>query len=528
LALVLAGVAGPLLAGANPGNVLDPLTWRSHLYPEDWTPAHTDDEGRFLHDFSYAGYHNGETPIPENRPEPVISVTDHGADPTGQTDSTSAFQAALDRVRVNGSGTVHVPAGTYRVDGTLAVQASNVVLDGEGPDASRIVFTKTDGMSYDSHLTLQGNVDHSREIELAEDGQPRSTVVRVANASGLEAGMHVGVGWVVTDAFVEEHGMQGTWTVFNGDWQPFFRREIERVDATADPPVVELDVPLRYPAKVRDSASLRVGEGYASECGVQDLGLANAVDRKAALSRDQVHVLELRNVEDCWVENAATFASPASDDRVNGEPAHVQSGGLLVRDSKRVTVANTTIENPQHRGGGGNGYLFEVRSSSEVLMDNDTARNGRHNFIQNWGFGTSGWVLHDSTSTGSTAEHGGLVATPDGSEFHHSLAMANLVDQTTLNDGFDAVNRGDYSSGAGHTATQSVFWNTQGTGHVRSLQYGHGYVIGTTPPLTVTTNPILPGGEGTRPEDYTEGLGTGATLEPASLYEDMLERRTGR
>ena len=35
-------------------------TWRSVLYPENWTPGYTNSSGQFLHDFSYAGYERGE------------------------------------------------------------------------------------------------------------------------------------------------------------------------------------------------------------------------------------------------------------------------------------------------------------------------------------------------------------------------------------------------------------------------------------------------------------------------------------
>ena len=45
--------------------------WRSTLYPEDWTPASTDAEGRYLPDFSYAGYRN-RTPN-QAAPPPHIS-----------------------------------------------------------------------------------------------------------------------------------------------------------------------------------------------------------------------------------------------------------------------------------------------------------------------------------------------------------------------------------------------------------------------------------------------------------------------
>ncbi|HEY9248603.1 MAG TPA: hypothetical protein VIO38_05710, partial [Rariglobus sp.] len=36
--------------------------WRSSLYPQDWTPAFADASGRFLHDFSHAGYRRGAAP----------------------------------------------------------------------------------------------------------------------------------------------------------------------------------------------------------------------------------------------------------------------------------------------------------------------------------------------------------------------------------------------------------------------------------------------------------------------------------
>ena len=57
-------VALLLLIGAHAVAQSD-APWRSSLYPDAWTPAHTDAKGRFLHDFSYAGYRRGEHPIPD-------------------------------------------------------------------------------------------------------------------------------------------------------------------------------------------------------------------------------------------------------------------------------------------------------------------------------------------------------------------------------------------------------------------------------------------------------------------------------
>lgn len=47
------------------------------------------------------------------------SVVDFGAIPDGQTDNTAAFQKALDAAGAAGGGTVTVPSGQYRFDGSL-------------------------------------------------------------------------------------------------------------------------------------------------------------------------------------------------------------------------------------------------------------------------------------------------------------------------------------------------------------------------------------------------------------------------
>ena len=80
---------------------------RSALYPEDWAPGDTYEGGRFLHDFSYAGYLNGVSVPPDNSMSPVIdAVADYEADNTGVTDTTVAIQQAIDAAASSGGGIV--------------------------------------------------------------------------------------------------------------------------------------------------------------------------------------------------------------------------------------------------------------------------------------------------------------------------------------------------------------------------------------------------------------------------------------
>ncbi|MDG1478142.1 MAG: glycosyl hydrolase family 28-related protein [Myxococcota bacterium] len=497
--------------------------WRSALYPSDWTPEHTDGE-HFLHDFSYAGYHNGEDALPEPSGT-VFDVTVYGADATGSSDSNAAIQAAIDAASVSG-GVVYLPTGEYRCDSLLTVTASGVHITGDGPGKTKLFFTLATGVSDVNHLSFTGSLAESDEVLLTADGESRSKTVTVADTAAFSVGDDVSVGWVISDAFVEEHGMADTWWSFNGLWRPFFRRTVVAVDAAAS--TLTLDVPLRYPAQMRDDASVRLESGYISEVSASDLSVSTVADWSDAWSNDRSHAIGMTGVRDGFIDNVVSYESPNSSDT---RGSHLQSGGVIVVHSKRVTVASSTMENAQHRGDGGNGYLFEVSRSAEVLFVDLVGRAGRHNFIQNWDFGASGIVWLRTSS-----EEGAAVYSEDldwltwlgTSEFHHSLAMANLIDSSTTTDGWKAANRNDYSSGAGHTATQSVFWNTAGSGSLSSYQYGNGYIIGTTDVAVDTTVYDVLDSAGTAPEDYSEGLDEGETLNPQSLYEDQLAKRLAR
>lgn len=518
-----------LLTAALSASCAEPF--RSTLFPADWTPDHVDGEGRFLHDFSYAGYHQGEVPLPTVFPGGTVDVVvDHGADPSGVTDSTGAIQAAIDAAELAGGGVVYIPKGLYRCDGVLRVDQSNVAIRGDSPEKSRLYFTRSTDMGYSAHLTFAGSVSREVDILLTADVPNRATDVLVSDAGDLAPGDRVALGWTITDEFIADHGMTGTWVSFNGQWKPFFRRTIVAIDRNVTPHRITLDVPTRYPALMRDGVSLRRESGYLEECAVVDLGLANAVDYDTAWSLNQVHVLEMTAVYNCFIRNVKSFASPFPGE---GD-YHLQSSGVEISNARQVTVADCRMDNAQNRGGGGNGYLFEVRQSGEILFQDCVARNGRHNFIQNWDFGATGIVWLRCDSEGSTAvTRAGDFEFPlrAYSEYHHSLATANLVDSCRLADGWAGGNRGSESSGAGHSAAQCVYWNIDGAGNgrIRAFSYGHGYVIGTRDVEVYTNNDISFSNldEGTAPNDFREGTDNGATLIPQSLYEAQRAMRLG-
>jgi hypothetical protein len=99
---------------------------------ELWSPT-----GR-LPDFSYAGYHAGERPIPV---VPVaVDVRDFGAVGDGVADDTQAF---LDAIAAAERGAVFVPSGRYKITRVLFIEKSNIVLRGESRDSTVLYFPET-------------------------------------------------------------------------------------------------------------------------------------------------------------------------------------------------------------------------------------------------------------------------------------------------------------------------------------------------------------------------------------------------
>lgn len=218
-----------------------------------------------------------------------------------------------------------------------------------------------------------------------------------------------------------------------------------------------------------------------------------------------------------WLRDVTTYRPAA-----NASDVHLLSNGVRMDAARNITVRDVDLRRPQYLGAGGNGYMI-VLSGQECLVERATTARGRHNFSFSL-MQSSGNVVFDSA-----ASHGKLPV-----DFHMHLSMANLIDNLTLDHDFIEARHRD-CCGHGHGTTQSVFWNTEGLAYpsdqflvqfiVHSVQFGHGYVIGTHGPAGAVQTFDLE--DPATPVDWVEGQGQGETLEPASLWIDQRERRLG-
>jgi beta-mannanase len=519
-------------------------SWRSELYPENWQPGLMDEKGRFLHDFSYAGYHQGEKEIPYIT-ENITDVTQapYNADNTGETDVTAILQQALDAVGQMGGGVVYLPAGIYKVnpgtsDNALQIKYSHTILRGAGPD-STFIYNDATFMRQKNVIRMMGEQANwsnpsGTTVKLSSDLLYPTQVIPVESVTGFKVGDEIIMRSGETTAFIEEHGMTGYWT----DWatRVMFQRTIDSIDAERK--IIYIDSPTRYFMKLRDNARLYHARNHITESGIENLSIGNRQNDKAGWEEEDYssqangaydvhasHVIRLQNAKNSWVKKVHTYR-PAS----NTEDIHVLSNCLLLDQCRGVTVDSCFFQKPQYEGGGGNGYMFTLHSN-DCLIKNSRANHSRHNYDFKFPY-SNGNVIHNCTAENSKYS----------SDFHMYLSMANLFDVTTVDKDYLESTFRPWGGSVlhGYSSTQSVFYNTTGLNYhpsrdyiIESKQYKHGYVIGTSgnafkvrlDPTVGTTNGYA---YDTSPRDWAEGIGEGSDLYPQSLYLDQLERRKNR
>lgn len=96
---------------------------------ESWTPCSR------LPDFSFAGYAQGERPIP-NVPQ-VANIKQFGAVGDGVNDDSEAFLKTLSVVK---QGAIYIPPGRYKITRIMKISKSNVVLRGAGESKTILYF----------------------------------------------------------------------------------------------------------------------------------------------------------------------------------------------------------------------------------------------------------------------------------------------------------------------------------------------------------------------------------------------------
>lgn len=557
--------------------------WRSQYYPENWTPPAESKKfysDAFIQDFSYAGYHTGNDPIP-NVTNNIIDVTKapYNASNNGTTDVTTKIQQAIDKAGNDGGGVVYLPAGTYRVsagskDYCLRVNKNNVIIRGAGKNQTFIYNhdTKMRGKTI-LEATGSGNNWYGRPSTVANitrDLMGPTKVIPVNRTDLFNVGDYVIVHHNVTDAWAEEQG-EPEWKSVGSLRGVTHFRKVTAIDANAK--TITIDIPTRFVFRTRDGAAIyKNPTNMLSEVGFEEFSIGNREivtsltewtetnnvnnlddfahnsSNKGAYDTHLSYAIKMDKCRDSWMKNVSSYSPP-----VNQFRTHVLSCGIGMAQSARSTLDGVYMGFAQY-GAGANAYGYRMECN-DVLVKNSTAEYMRHGFVFSRMY-CNGNVLHKVTDietgrcTGNSPN--GLKTQSSTSDFHNWFSVSCLIDQMTLNSSaFSAVHRKNVATQHNAVTAHSVFWNTEGNNSgngyvIRTSQSRYGYIVGTkgnTPTVNYKLNDKRnlgnnvsgsslafvydQNGSRTAPIDLVEGMGQANTLEPQSLYLDQLAKRLG-
>ncbi|MDR1526734.1 MAG: carbohydrate-binding protein [Dysgonamonadaceae bacterium] len=528
--------------------------WYSNLYPANWVPGYTyGTEQHFLHDFSYAGYRMGIDAIPQSVGEAYIDVTEapYNADKTGTNDATAAIQNAINAVSALGGGTVYLPEGTFKVrtaggSSALKISSSNIILRGAGKGRT-FIRCYEENMRNKQIILIDGGgswdtPEDGKTYRFTSDiGDTPSKEIFLDDITGLTLGTWVIIRSDRSSEWIAEHSMGGFWSP-NTTMGVTFYRQITGINREAKS--ITIDIPTRYPVKMRDNARVYKVTPKLSNVGLENFSIGNKMNpvtfgwgeedyNTSGNGGYQVHsafLIKFSHAVNSWARNIASYHADNPANTSFGE-IHMSSNGMDLNQCRSLTIENCDFSYPQYEGGGGNGYGLNL-CSEDCLFKNYSSTSSRHAFAFKYAY-SNGNVFVNCTATNAKY----------ASDFHMYFSMSNLIDNYNLDGDFIESSVRPYGANAGNyhgiTSSQTVFWNSNGLKYkgnnyiIDSRQHGYGYIIGTrgaasgvkTTPTYISTKY---GNVETAPEDYKEGIGQGASLATPSLYDSQLWKRQER
>jgi hypothetical protein len=418
---------------------------RRFVYPNGSKLVYeTDTQGNRIPDFSHAGYGGGGVPLPEVPAR--VSIT------PAEGDDGARIQAAIDHVShltPNGQGlrgAVLLAKGRYEIGGQLRINASGVVLRGEGRGTNGTVLVAT-GTGRRTLVQVRGKFDRSttgRLTAVADRCVPvGATKMHLAGVSALRAGDAVLIKRPSTRGWIDALGMFQFPGRTGGDgrfsWVPGkMDLEWDRVVAAIEGDEITLDAPLTTALDDSfggGSVSTYSWPGRLNQVGVENLRCESAFD--AANPLDEEHswmAISFEAAQNAWVRQVTAV--------------HFVSSLVSVWEScKWMTVQDCESLAPVSELAGYRRHSFYA-SGQLTLFQRCHAENGRHDFAI--GYLAAGPNVFLDCSAANAHDFSGAI---------ESWASGILFDNVTMDGGglsFD--NREIFDQGVGWAAANSVIW----------------------------------------------------------------------
>ena len=415
-----------------------------------------DVENNYIPDFSYAGYKNGESPLPSIATVRSISPIDG--------DNTAHIQAALDELAALPQdedgirGALLLEAGNYEIHGTIVIRGSGIVLRGAGGGSEVGANTILLGMGNTPirrdiiQVGNAPNVSWSRAIPGSRSTLNSTFVpngsrsLKVTAPELYNTGNNIIIRQRSTSSWLSSINFGDT--DIDNPWAPgeidlYFNRYVTEVDFEENK--ISLDAPIYDhldPSLAETEIYVWDKTGIQNNIGVEDL----RIDIQTAGPTDEEHArngIRLIGVEDCWVKGVTAL--------------HFSYAAVETTVATRVTVIDCQGLQPHSPITGGRRYNFVTsRSSNNILFENCRATEGRHSFVSNGTSSVSGVVFYNCTSERDYS----------ASEGHRRWSQGLLFDNITFSQAqtntlLGLYNRGSFGTGHGWSSVSSVAWKVK-------------------------------------------------------------------
>lgn len=480
----------------------------------------TDDRGNHIMDFSHAGYRGGGVALPDIDAKITLDPVP-GNDGETYTDDSARIQAAIDSVAqmpldADGfRGAVLLKAGVYRLDSTINLIESGVVLRGEGPDLGGTVL-QIEGTSRTvfNLIAPDNGLTSVAELDISDVFVPSgSLVVPVDSTAGVSVGSYVWVNRPITPAYIEfmdMHelydpdanggvGREETWlspdAVFNTSR---YVVEVRDNEIVLDAPLSDYIDPVFNPG-----ATVTVWE---SDTRVNNVGLEGlyVVGLDTENKDDHLRKIEINHMRDVWLKDIH-FQT-------------VNKGIKVDRYAQRITLDNVDVfQTFNGITSGAKPNNAQVSGTQVLFMRSTLIVPGSFPYIT--GSRVAGPnVLFDVVTETIVPEK------PEGNniEGHQRWATGLLLDNVEAAKILFG-DRGTSGSGHGWSMGWGVVWNTNAETFFKmhKPQGANNWCIGCTGPRDPSSNgDVNPREEGTF-DAYQQ------VVNPNSLYLAQLEDRLG-
>lgn len=396
-----------------------------------------DSKGNKVPDFSGVGYMNSESTIPNV--DVVRTIYPVSGDNLTNVQNAINEVAALPLDANGFRGTILFKAGKYLISDSIKINASGIVLRGEGKDSTtgtHFVCTKTAPISLFYFSGNAGTVlSYTSRKAITDPYVPFGTnQVTVASGHTFVSGDKVMLHRIPKQSWIDLLTMaQWGWTF--SAYDVYLERKVSAVSGnliTLDAPIVD-----HIDTTYATGELYRYTSNRIEKCGIENMCISSTY----ASETDENHGWEavtFYKIINGWAKDVDVYYFAYS-------AVHVLDGAAW------ITVQDCRNFDPKSLIDGGRRYSFNV-DGQRSLVQNCFTRKGRHDFV-NGSRSNGPVVFYNCTATNLYNDIGP----------HHRWSTGILYDNIfAINGRINVQNRTSSGTGHGWAGAEIMFWNCEG------------------------------------------------------------------